>query len=292
MGVIVKNGVWYCGGDGSGSDGGKNEGVIEKEVQSKIITSTNEKVNQSSFFRNGFEGYKAFNGNSANPSTCQGGWLAASTDTTPWISYTFDEEIKLTKMDIEVCNNSGNITKTFKIQGSNDESTYEDIDEISIAFPPNILSNYTFKFPPEKKYKSFRIYSNEINYAGAGGYACTFSQIKIYGISFIQSNNSIIQYSFDEEEPVGKWYDGRIIYRKMFKSISDTSINDWYNAFLNDFNIDLTISCTIISSYDGQDSLYTGNIKSRVKNGYIQTYSSVLSYKVGDTIILDYIKNE
>ena len=124
MGVIVKNGIWYCGGDGSGSDGGKNEGVIEKEVQSKIITSTNEKVNQSSFFRNGFEGYKAFNGNSANPSTCQGGWLAASTDTTPWISYTFDEEIKLTKMDIEVCNNSGNITKTFKIQGSNDERTY------------------------------------------------------------------------------------------------------------------------------------------------------------------------
>ena len=95
--------------------------------------------------------------------------------------------MKLTKMDIEVCNNSGNITKTFKIQGSNDESTYEDIDEISIAFPPNILSNYTFKFTPEKKYKSFRIYSNEINYAGAGGYACTFSQIKIYGISFMVS---------------------------------------------------------------------------------------------------------
>ena len=202
MGVIVKNGVWYCGGDGSGSDGGKNEGVIEKEVQSKIITSTNEKVNQSSFFRNGFEGYKAFNGNSANPSTCQGGWLAASTDTTPWISYTFDEEVKLTKMDIEVCNNSGNITKTFKIQGSNDESTYEDIDEISIAFPPNVLSNYTFKFTPEKKYKSFRIYSNEINYAGAGGYACTFSQIKIYGVSFIPSNNSIIQYSFYDYYPI------------------------------------------------------------------------------------------
>ena len=53
----------------------------------------------------------------------------------------------------------------------------------------------------------------------------------------------------------------------MFKSISDTSINDWYNAFLNDFNIDLTISCTIISSYDGQDSLYTGNIKKGKAHG-------------------------
>ena len=24
MGVIVKNGVWYCGGDGSGGGGGKS----------------------------------------------------------------------------------------------------------------------------------------------------------------------------------------------------------------------------------------------------------------------------
>ena len=25
MGVIVKNGIWYCGGDDSGGGGGKNE---------------------------------------------------------------------------------------------------------------------------------------------------------------------------------------------------------------------------------------------------------------------------
>ena len=39
MGVIVKNGVWYCGGDGSGGSGGKNEYKTLLSLEDGIITA-------------------------------------------------------------------------------------------------------------------------------------------------------------------------------------------------------------------------------------------------------------
>ena len=39
MGVIVKNGVWYCGGDGSGGGGGKNEYKTLLSLEDGIITA-------------------------------------------------------------------------------------------------------------------------------------------------------------------------------------------------------------------------------------------------------------
>ena len=39
MGVIVKNGVWYCGGDSSGSGGGKNEYKTLLSLEDGIITA-------------------------------------------------------------------------------------------------------------------------------------------------------------------------------------------------------------------------------------------------------------
>ena len=39
MGVIVKNGIWYCGGDGSGSGGGENEYKTLLSLEDGIITA-------------------------------------------------------------------------------------------------------------------------------------------------------------------------------------------------------------------------------------------------------------
>ena len=39
MGVIVKNGIWYCGGDGSGNGGGENEYKTLLSLEDGIITA-------------------------------------------------------------------------------------------------------------------------------------------------------------------------------------------------------------------------------------------------------------
>ncbi len=137
-------------------------------------------IDQSSYLNDNFAGYKAFNGQSATISTCQGGWLSTAEDTTPWISYNFEQKVILTKIAIEACNNSTTISKDYKVQGSLDGIIYEDITEITITFEQGKLTPYIFNINSNKEYQYFRILGSSSNYGGVNLYACTFSQIKLY----------------------------------------------------------------------------------------------------------------
>ena len=55
----------------------------KEEITSKIYTmAVPGIIDQSSYLNDNFAGYKAFNGQSATISTCQGGWLSTAEDTT------------------------------------------------------------------------------------------------------------------------------------------------------------------------------------------------------------------
>ena len=153
----------------------------KEEITSKIYTTAAPGIiDQSSYLNDNFAGYQAFNGQSATISTCQGGWLSTAEDTTPWISYNFEQKVILTKIVIEACNNSTTISKDYKVQGSLEGVIYEDITEITITFEQGKLTPYIFNINSNKEYQYFRILGSSPNYGGINLYACTFSQIKLY----------------------------------------------------------------------------------------------------------------
>lgn len=171
-GVLMLNGINYTGGQGGG------------EVVIVPIPVTSQMVSASSTVGSNFEGYRAFDGQSCNISTLQGGWLAGASDNTPTLTVNFGEAKKLGRISIETANNNNpDTTRAVYIEGSNDGSTWENIlasgSTVSLLFEVGKYNEYSFNLN-EGEYQYFRIRGTQPFFGGSFQYACSFSEITIY----------------------------------------------------------------------------------------------------------------
>ena len=159
-----------------GSNGG--------EVVVVPIPVTSQMVTASSTVGQNFEGYRAFDSQSCNLSTLQGGWLAGASDSTPTLTVNFGEAKKLGRISIETANNNNpDTTRAVYIEGSSDGSTWENIlasgDTASLVFEVGKYREYSFDLN-EGEYQYFRIRGTQPFFGGSFQYACSFSEITIY----------------------------------------------------------------------------------------------------------------
>jgi hypothetical protein len=151
------------------------------------IAVTSQMVSASSTVGQNFEGYRAFDGQSCNLSTLQGGWLAGSGDNTPTLTVNFGEAKKLGRISIETANNNNpDTTRAVYIEGSSDGSTWENIlasgSTVSLVFEVGKYNEYSFNLN-EGEYQYFRIRGTQPFFGGSFQYACSFSEITIYDTS-------------------------------------------------------------------------------------------------------------
>lgn len=151
------------------------------------IAVTSQMVTASSTVGSNFEGYRAFDGQSCNLSTLQGGWLAGSGDNTPTLTVNFGEAKKLGRISIETANNNNpDTTRDIYIEGSSDGSTWENIlasgSTVSLVFEVGKYNEYSFNLN-EGEYQYFRIRGTQPFFGGSFQYACSFSEITVYDTS-------------------------------------------------------------------------------------------------------------
>lgn len=151
------------------------------------IAVTSQMVTASSTVGSNFEGYRAFDGQSCNLSTLQGGWLAGASDNTPTLTVNFGEAKKLGRISIETANNNNpDTTREIYIEGSSDGSTWENIlasgSTVSLVFEVGKYNEYSFNLN-EGEYQYFRIRGTQPFLGGSFQYACSFSEITVYDTS-------------------------------------------------------------------------------------------------------------
>lgn len=137
----------------------------------------------SSCLSNNYNAWKAFNGISASRSDCTNGWLAASSDESPWLAYEWDSPILFTKLIIETTNNSTTATRTAQVLGLNDNDEWENCldngNSITLDFTKNRYELYQIDLNGSE-YKAIKIIGNEKWYLGTNLTACTISTLMVY----------------------------------------------------------------------------------------------------------------
>ena len=155
-------------------------------------TSPSGVASASSILGANFDAYMAFNGQSANLQTMNGGWLASNSDSAPWLKYHFDSAVKFDSIKIETANNSTATSKVIYIEGSNDDVTWENVllnsESVTLIFALREYTNYTFNLNGES-YTYLRLRGVEPFYGGTNQYACTFSKVQLYTIESDLSYN-------------------------------------------------------------------------------------------------------
>lgn len=174
-GVLMLNGINYTGG---GSGGG--------EIVLSPIAVTSQMVTASSTVGSNFEGYRAFNGQSCNLSTMQGGWLAGASDSSPYLKVDFGTAKTLRRLAVETANNANpDTTRAVYVEGSNDDNSWENIlssgNTASLEFVNGSYSEFAFDLNGNS-YRYFRIRGTEPFFGGSFQYACCFSEVFIYEV--------------------------------------------------------------------------------------------------------------
>lgn len=160
-------------------------GLVFGVAQAPIMTSDTTpfgRVSASSVFRQNFEAYKAFDGESANIGTMQGGWLATAADSSPWLMYEFAVAGAFQRIAIETANNSATAVREVWIEGSTNGDIWENalasVNSVQLTFQRNEYKQHEFALNGNT-YSCLRIRGNQPFYGGIGGYACTFSKVLI-----------------------------------------------------------------------------------------------------------------
>lgn len=154
------------------------------QVIANPIPVTSQMVIASSYVDGNFTGAKAFDGQSCNLSTLQGGWLANASDDAPYLRVDFGEAQKVGRVFIETANNnSPDTTREVYIEGSDNGNTWNNLlasgNTVSLTFVVGAYTQYSIELN-ESSYRYFRIRGTEKFFGGSFQYACCFSEVIIY----------------------------------------------------------------------------------------------------------------
>ena len=168
-------GELYYGGDAS-ADNPAIPAMTSNTTPSGVVS-------YSSQFGANYAGYMAFNGTQGNISMITNCWLAASSDTAPYLAYEFANPKNLYSLWLELMNNSTAYTVTAYIEGKTSGGTWENCLEsgasVSLEFPRSTIKTYTIALN-ERNYTAIRIRGVESWYKGAGLTACGISRMQAY----------------------------------------------------------------------------------------------------------------
>ena len=142
----------------------------------------------SSTLNSNFAAYKAFDGNQAQ-SSMQGGWLASSSDYTPYLQYEFTSAVQFDILKIWTANNGTTASRTVTVEGRTNgtwENCLKNGQSVTLTFTQGTYGDSSGLNSIElngSTYDAIRITGNERFYLGANQTACTFSEVQVYTVS-------------------------------------------------------------------------------------------------------------
>lgn len=152
-------------------------------------TTPSGEASASSSLSSAFAPYMAFNRAEA-ASSMQGGWLAAGSDSAPYIMYSWGTAQKLDIIEIHTANNSTTYTLTLYIEGLTAGGAWENMlasgETVDVTFTNGTSGTGVGKSVITVNggnYTAFRIRGTETFYKGTSQTACTFSSIYAYSFS-------------------------------------------------------------------------------------------------------------
>ena len=136
----------------------------------------------SSYFSTNFEAFRAFNGVQATLATMQQGWLAATSDNAPWLSYRFAAPARLRRLWIETANNGPEGVRSVAVEGLRGgewENCLASGDSLTLRFVRGAYTEFTAPLNGGR-YEALRIRGGE-RFFVLSSTACTFSRVQVYG---------------------------------------------------------------------------------------------------------------
>lgn len=136
------------------------ESVLNVKVPTMTSNTTpSGEVSASGVISDTYQPYLAFDGTNSSAGDC---WHSSAT-APHWIKYHFPSSVKIVRADIMTRNGSATgATISAIIQGSNDDSVWEDLK--TITYLDNANTSYSFNFPNDDSYEYYRIYSSTAQY--------------------------------------------------------------------------------------------------------------------------------
>lgn len=138
-----------------------NSAYMESVLNVKVPVMTSNttpsgEVIYSSYYNTGYEPYRAFNGNDRS-----NGWIPSGSESiaNSYIGYKFTQDVKIYRARIFEEHNGQTTSRTrnvvFKVQGSNDNSTYNNLSgNLTVN---KTITPFTFNFIPSSKYRYIRL---------------------------------------------------------------------------------------------------------------------------------------
>ena len=109
-----------------------------------------------------------------NPSTH---WHSTSDTKNNYIKITFPNGKIVNKMSISFLKSGSVSSRTFILQGSNDDLIWDDLKTITVSdFSSEIVENIT----KVKSYTNYRLFSSDALWV-AGSYSCAIKEMQLYG---------------------------------------------------------------------------------------------------------------
>ena len=297
-----------------GGDGTNTFAVPDHEIEYKSIVpvmSSNEQngyvVSASSEYSDTFMAWKAFNKTVVDAEDC---WASAAGTTTGWIQIQLPNPLSACAFSISSRNH--NYCKDivdFELLGSNDGENWDTLHSITEEPVWNARETRTYYFNNKQSYLYYRLNITKIRmvisadtYVSIGEFdlftAGQIDCIKYEPTYFMTVGEYTVQgfedYS-EEEKIIGRWIDGKPIYRKVVKLLEDITVKDskWVDMKIDATNVERVIYGCIQNSYSVQHYGIWVNPSTNTFN-IISSRSDEIIYKKYDIdksiIILEYTK--
>lgn len=188
--IQITNLKVYCV-DGSGGGGGAYTDFNYEEIIPNMTSATapSGQVTASSQFQINYAGWRAFN-DTATTYNMQYGWLAAASDSAPYIQYTMDDTKKYDRLIVRTGNNSTTTTRTVTVEGLRSDGVWENClksgNTTDLTFVQGTYGDTCSEFIIKlngNSYKGIKITGNDKFYGGSNQYACTFDRIQVVTVS-------------------------------------------------------------------------------------------------------------
>ena len=142
---------------------------------------SNGKVTCSSALSDNYAAWMAFNDVSCS-ADCRNGWLASSSDESPYIQYEFKNGTRcFDHISIETYNNASALTRNVTVQASNDASEWTDIGTAQIEFKQSTYNTVNVSISDRNYWKYIRLQFDGKMYLGVNQTACTLSKVSVCG---------------------------------------------------------------------------------------------------------------
>ena len=191
-------------------------------------------------------------------------WISVANELNPWICVDLGTKTKVTSFKLWLDTGKNKFPEDFTLQGSNDGTNFINIKSFTNVSLMTQASDGEIKFNLDRiaEYRYYKIYVDTLQITGGSVYVkiCEWEMfyqdplhrnyIKYEPTYYMTVGEYTVQgfndYS-EEEKVIGKWIDGKPIYRKVFKFTSPSvSANDIFISKIQDIDYLINSYGTIV----------------------------------------------